>query len=72
MLVSSLANLLVGEIANLLKLTDMKQLLIRLLKGSCLDRGPRMWEPCDRQSSFQCKTDYLLHNRTEKFKQDHL
>ena len=37
MLVSSLGNLLVGEIANLLKLNDMKHLLIRLFKGNCLD-----------------------------------
>ena len=31
-----------------------------------------MWDPCDRQISFQCKTDYLLHNRTEKFEQEYL
>ena len=37
MLVSALGNLHIGEIANLLKLNDMKHLLIRLFKGRCLD-----------------------------------
>ena len=43
---ASLGNLLVGEIATLLKLNDMKHLLIRLFKGNCLDSGPHMWDPC--------------------------
>ena len=48
MLVSSLGNLPVGEIATLLKLNDMKHLLIRLFKGNCLDSGgPHMWDPCE-------------------------